>query len=459
MPLWGFARRLTWQVECPHLHSASTPRVGLPKENPALGRALVSQTAEETMALASTSEIRSHFPALQRVHGHHPVAYFDGPGGTQVPSPVPIAIADYLFHRNSNAHWPFPTSAETDRVRHQAREAMADFLGGTAEEMVFGANMTTLTYHLSRALGRKMEPGDEVVVTELDHHANIDPWKALEAERGVRIKTVPLIPETGTLDLERFPGLLGPRTRLVALGAASNILGTLTDVAPLARMAREVGAKVFVDAVHFAPHRRIRVDDFECDFLACSPYKFYGPHMGVLWIRGEILETMEVPKLVPAPKSGPGRFESGTINSEGMAGTTAAVDFLAGLAGSEGDSRKEKLDQVFSQLPTREGALLKRLGSGLEDLPGVRLFGPPPETNRAPTLSFTVDGVPSRDVSARLANEFGAFLSHGDFYAATVVDRLGLRPHGVVRAGVSIYTTEEEVDRVVEGIGRIATGA
>ncbi len=407
------------------------------------------------MALASTTEIRSHFPALQRTHGSFPVAYFDGPGGTQVPSSVPVAMADYLFHRNANANWPFPTSAETGRIRHQAREAMAGFLCAKAEEIVFGANMTTLTYRLSRALGSDMEPGDEIVVTELDHHANIDPWKVLEAERGVRIRTLPLVPETGTLDLDRFPELLGPRTRLVALGAASNILGTLTEVAPLARMAKEFGASVFVDAVHLAPHRRIRVEELECDFLACSPYKFYGPHMGVLWIRGELLESMAVPKVVPAPASGPGRFESGTVNSEGMAGTTAAVDFLAGLAGSGPDSLEERLDLVFSELPAREGALFERLWNGLESLPAVRLYGPPPGSHRAPTLSFTVQGFTSREISSRLADEAGAFLSHGDFYAATVVDRLGLRPHGMVRAGVSIYTTEEEVDRVVEGIERI----
>ncbi|MCJ7630085.1 MAG: cysteine desulfurase-like protein [Longimicrobiales bacterium] len=410
------------------------------------------------MALASTEHIRSHFPALQRTHGDHRVAYFDGPGGTQVPSPVPIAMADYLFHRNANAHWAFPTSAETDRVRYQAREAMADFLCAKAEEIVFGANMTTLTYHLSRALGREMEAGDEIVVTELDHHANVDPWKALETERGIRVRTLPMIPDTGALDLERFPELLTPRTRLVALGAASNILGTLTDVAPLARMAKEVGAKVFVDAVHFAPHRRTRVQDFGCDFLACSPYKFYGPHMGVLWIRGDLLEGMDIPKLAPAPDAGPERFESGTANAEGMAGTTAVVDFLAGLAGQEAGSRREKLEAVFSELSTREGALLERLWNGLNAIEGVRLYGPPPGDHRAPTLSFTVNGIPSREVSSRLADEAGAFLSHGDFYASTVVDRLGLRPHGTVRAGISIYTTAEEVDRVVEGVGELARG-
>jgi len=409
------------------------------------------------MALATTADIRSHFPALQRSHGNHNVAYFDGPGGTQVPSPVPIAMADYLFHRNANGRWAFPTSAETDRVRHQAREAMADLLSARAEEIVFGQNMTTLTYQLSRALGQEMDPGDEIIVTELDHHANVDPWKALERERGVRVRTLPLIPENGTLDLLRYPELLGPKTRLVALGAASNILGTLTDVAPLARMARDVGAKVFVDAVHFAAHRRIRVRDFECDFLACSPYKFYGPHMGVLWIRGELLESMEVPKVRPAPDTGPERFESGTLNAEGMAGTTAAVDFLAGLAGGDRPSRAHQLDAFFSELPIREGALLDRLWKGLQANPGVRVYGPPPGPDRAPTLSFTVDGFSAREVSSRLADWAGAFLSHGDFYASTVVDRLGLRPHGVVRAGVSIYTTEEEVDRVVAGVRRITS--
>ena len=410
------------------------------------------------MALATIDHIRAQFPALKRTQGSHYAAYFDGPGGTQVPSPVPIAMADYLFHRNANGHWPFPTSAETDRVRHQAREAMADFLGGQPEEIVFGANMTTLTYRLSRALGREMEPGDEIVVTELDHHANVDPWKALEVERGIRVRTLPMIPETGVLDLDRFPGLLGPETRLVALGAASNILGTITDVAPLARMAKEVGAKVFVDAVHLAPHHRIRVEDFCCDFLACSPYKFFGPHMGVLWIRSEILESMEVLKLVPAPETGPERFESGTVNTEGMVGTTAAVDFLAGLAGPESQSRREQLDAVFSELPSREGVLLERLWDGLNGISEVQVYGPPPGDNRTPTLSFTVKGVPAREVSSRLANEMGAFLSHGDFYAATVVDRLGQRPHGLVRAGISIYSTLEEVDRVVEGVERIASG-
>jgi cysteine desulfurase family protein (TIGR01976 family) len=365
-------------------------------------------------------------------------------------------MADYLFHRNANAHWAFPTSAETDRVRQQAREAMGDFFCAKAEEIVFGQNMTSLTYHLSRALGAEMQPGDELIVTELDHHGNVDPWKVLAGERGIVVRTLPLIPETGTLDLDRFPDLLGPRTKLVALGAASNILGTVTDLPPLAAMAREAGARVFVDAVHFAPHRRIRVEDFGCDFLACSPYKFYGPHAGVLWIKEELLADLPVPKLAPAPEIGPDRFESGTANAEAMAGTTATVDFLAGLAQGKHASRREALDEVLAELPTREGALFQRLWDGLEGTPGVRLYGPPPSELRAPTVSFTIDDLTPREVSARLANEFGAFLSHGDFYAATVVNRYGLQPHGMVRAGIGLYTTEEEVDRLVEGVGVIA---
>jgi cysteine desulfurase family protein (TIGR01976 family) len=372
-------------------------------------------------------------------------------------------MADYLFHRNANAHWAFPTSAETDRIRHQAREAMADFLGGLPEEMVFGPNMTTLTFHLSRALGRAMTPGDEIVVTELDHHANIDPWKALASERGVVIRSLPLDPETGLLEVDGFPALLSERTRLVALGAASNAIGTLTDIPPLARMAHEAGAKVFVDAVHLAPHRRIDVGDLECDFLACSPYKFYGPHMGVLWMRKETLAEMDVPKVSPAPNKGPERFESGTLNSEGMAGITAAVDFLAGLE-AEGEkpeaqaaiTRSRRLDRLFPQLVEREDALLERLWKGLNGIRGVRLFGPPPGPNRTPTLSFSVGEIRAREVSGRLADEAGAFLSHGDFYAETVVERLGLRTQGLVRAGVAIYTTAEEVDRVVRQVERIA---
>jgi cysteine desulfurase family protein (TIGR01976 family) len=366
-------------------------------------------------------------------------------------------MAHYLYHRNANAHWAFPTSAENDETRLKARQAVADLLGAEPGEIVFGANMTTLTYHLSRALGREMEAGDEIVVTELDHHANVDPWRALERERGITVRTLPMVPETGTLDLDGFADLLSPRTRLVALGAASNALGTVTEIPRLAGMARRAGAKVFVDAVHLAPHRRIQVTELGCDFLACSAYKLYGPHVGMLWCPRELLEALDAPKLTPAPDKGPERLESGTVNTEGMAGTTAAVEFLASLSGVEDASRATRLDRAFKGLAEQEGRLLERLWEGLSAAPGVRLYGPPPTELRAPTLAFTMSGMTSRDVSRRLADEAGAFLSHGDFYAATVIDRLNLRPHGLVRAGISCYTTEEEVDRLVRGVERIAS--
>jgi cysteine desulfurase family protein (TIGR01976 family) len=400
--------------------------------------------------------IRQKFPALRRLHRRRPVAYFDGPGGTQVPVPVVEAMTHYLFHRNSNAHWAFPTSVQTDRTRADARRAMEDLLGADPGEVWFGANMTTLTFLLSEALGQSMNPGEEIVVTELDHHANVDPWMALGEKRKVTIRVIPMDPETGALDVRRFEDLLSVKTRLVALGAASNALGTITDIPPLARLAHDAGAQVFVDAVHLAPHRRIQVRTLGCDYLACSAYKFYGPHVGMMWGRRELLEDLEVRKVQPAPDTLPERMETGTANAEAMAGTTAAVDFLASLATAEGTSRARRLDLAFAGLVERESALLSRLWDGLSAIGKVKLYGPRPHEPRTPTVSFTVSGMPAREVSARLAEEASAFLSHGDFYAATAVDRLGLRTHGLVRAGISCYTTEEEVDRLVEGVERIA---
>ncbi len=232
---------------------------------------------------APVAEIRQAFPALDRREGAHPVAYFDGPGGTQVPRSVVEAMSDYLFHHNANSHWAFPSSQETDQIITSARQALADFLNASPNEIAFGANMTTLTFHLARALGRSYGPGDEIVVTELDHHANVAPWRALEKERGVTVRVVQMIPETGQLNWDDFARCLNGHTKLVAIGAASNALGTINDVRRAAEMAREMGAQVFVDAVHYAPHELVDVRAFDCDFLSCSAYKFYGPHIGVLY--------------------------------------------------------------------------------------------------------------------------------------------------------------------------------
>jgi cysteine desulfurase family protein (TIGR01976 family) len=399
------------------------------------------------------ARLRAAFPALERRAGSVPVAYFDGPGGTQVPRQVVEAMADYLYHHNANTHWHYPTSRETDAILAAARETLADFLGASAEDIAFGANMTTLTFHLARGLGRAWGPGDEIVVTELDHHANIAPWQALQRERGVTLRTAPLVPETGQLDWVALEGMLSPRTRLLAIGAASNALGTVSDVARAAALIHRAGGLCFVDAVHYAPHHLVDVRRLDCDFLACSAYKFYGPHVGVLYGRAGLVGELDLPKLAPAPETAPERLETGTLNHEGIAGAAAAVEFLASL--SAGRSRRERLERAFEALHSRGRQLLERMWRGLERVRGVRLYGPQPNQPRTPTVAFTLAGRSSDQVAESLAGE-GVFVSNGDFYATTVVARLGLAQEGLVRAGCACYTTEEEVDRLVEGVARLA---
>ncbi|HET7622562.1 MAG TPA: cysteine desulfurase-like protein [Gemmatimonadaceae bacterium] len=396
-----------------------------------------------------TAAVRDHFPALERTIGGKAVAYFDGPGGTQVPREVVDAMTDYLYHHNANTHWAYPSSAETDAIITGAREALADFLNASPSEIAFGQNMTSLTFHVSRAIGYGLVPGDEIVVTELDHHANVAPWQTLARERGVTLRTVRMIPETGQLDWDDLEHSIGRRTRLVAIGAASNALGTVNDVARAARLAHDVGARIFVDAVHYAAHQLVDVQAMGCDYLACSAYKFHGPHIGVLFGRASLLEALDIPKLAPAPDHAPDRLETGTQNHEGIAGAAAAVNFLASLG--DGATRRARLQSAFGSLHEHGAALFQRLWSGLRSIDGVRIHGPPPDARRTPTLSFTARDIPARDVARHLADH-GVFVSSGDFYATTVVERLGESRHGLVRAGCACYTTEDEVDRLVSGV-------
>ncbi|HEY3663743.1 MAG TPA: cysteine desulfurase-like protein [Chthoniobacterales bacterium] len=413
----------------------------------------MNDIATEENVVASTAEIRNQFPALRRMHRDQPVAYFDGPGGTQVPTAVVEAMTDYLLHHNANTHWLFPSSLETDAIISRARIALGDFLNASPNEIAFGANMTTLTFHLARALGRSYKPGDEIVLTELDHHANIAPWRALEQERGVTIRVVKMIPETGQLDWTDFERQLNRRTKLVAVGAASNALGTINDVRRAAALAHGAGAQIFVDAVHYAPHQLVDVREMDCDYLACSAYKFYGPHIGILYGRHDLLAALDFPKLFPAPNEAPERAETGTQNHEGIAGAAAAVDFLASLA--PGASRRGSLAESFSGLHARGDQLVRQLWDGLEAIDGVTLFGPRPTERRTPTIGFAVAGISSAEVSRRLA-EAAVFVSNGDFYATTVVERLGFAPDGLIRAGCACYTTEEEVARLIDGVRLIA---
>jgi cysteine desulfurase family protein (TIGR01976 family) len=336
-----------------------------------------------------------------------------------------------------------------------ARGALAEFLNASPEEIAFGANMTTLTLHLSRALGRQLARGDEIVVTELDHHANVDPWIQAARDREVVIRSVPLIPDSGQLDWDALRNVVGPRTRIVAIGGASNALGTVNDICAATRIAHSAGALVFIDAVHYAPHTLPDVRQIDCDFLACSAYKFNGPHVGVLYGRKELLQSTDFPRLEPAHHNAPERAETGTLNHEGIVGAGAAGDFFASLA--EGSaSRRERLEQFFHELHVRGSTLLQSLWDGLSAIDSVTLYGPEPGKPRTPTVAFTVKGMHSREVAAALA-ERGVFVSHGDFYALTVLRRLGLAEQGLVRAGCGIYTTHDEVSRLVDGVRQIAS--
>ena len=435
----------------------------------------ISQPPAQTL---STEEIRAAFPSLQRRHNDHPVAYFDGAGGTQTPRVVVDAVADYLLNHNANTHWEYPTSHETDAIIESARHTFGDFLNASANEIVFGPNTTTMIYHLSRALGRTMGPGDEIVITELEHHANVAPWRALEIERGVRLNIAQMDPETGQLDWNDFERLVTKKTKAVAFGAGCNALGTVNDYRRAVELAHSVGALALVDAVHYAPYFLCDVKEMNCDFLTCSAYKFYGPHVSVFYGKKDLLESVDFPKLQPAPETAPERVEMGTQNHEGIAGAAAAVDFYASLAGYRAaavsdrvrtgsgsdrvkdstSSRRANLQSAFKGLRAHSGPQVKRLWESLSGINGVRLYGPPPDVERTPTVSFTVKNVASTEVARRLADR-GLFASHGDFYAATVIERLGLAPEGLVRVGCACYTNDEEIERLIEAVRETAPGS
>ena len=387
--------------------------------------------------------IRRQFPALDRG-----VAYFDAPGGTQVPRVVADAMTDYLFHHNANTHWAYPTSEETDAILLAARKACAEFLNCSAREVVFGNNMTTLTFHTARALGRTWSRGDEVIVTELDHHGNIAPWRALERDFGIVVRSARMIVETGRIDYEHLESLVSKKTKLIAVGGASNALGTINDLTRVRAIASD--ALLFVDAVHYAPHELVDVQKLGCDFLVCSPYKFYGPHTGLMFAREDLLASLPWPKLDPAPDDAPENAETGTQNQEGIAGIGATVEFLAGLAGEgAGAPLRTRLQQSYSLLHEEGERFAAMMVDGLSQSKRVRVYGSFPRT---PTIGFTVDGMTAEQV-ARALVPHNLYLSHGDFYAATIIQRLGVE--ALVRAGCACYTTEEEVTRLIEAVSSL----
>ncbi len=403
--------------------------------------------------------IRAQFPALAQEMDGRSVVFFDGPGGTQVPQRVIDAIAEYLTLHNSNTHGAFATSRQTDATIDAARAAIADFLGCDADEVVFGPNMTTLTFAISRAFGREIRPGDEIVVTRLDHDANVAPWQALE-ERGAIVRMVDIDVEDCTLDMADMARAINPRTKLVAVGYASNAVGTINDVVTITRMAHDVGAMVYIDAVHYAPHGPIDVRALDCDFLACSPYKFFAPHMGALYGKREHLERLRPYKVRPASDAAPNRWETGTKNHEGLAGVTAAIDYLAELGQrvKPATTRRTALIQAMKAIQAYEQSLSHRLIAGLLAIPGVTFYGisdPARFAWRTPTVAIRMEGRTPRELAERLG-ERGIFCWDGNYYAINLTERLGVEADGgMLRIGLVHYNTPEEIDRLLEALREI----
>ena len=419
------------------------------------------RTEEPPRSAIDLDWVRPQFPALARALGGGPAVFFDAPGGTQVPRRVIDAMAGYLASSNANTHGAFATSRETDAVIASARAAVADFLGCEAGEIVFGPNMTTLAFGLARAIGRELREGDEVVVTRLDHDANVAPWAAL-AERGAVVRTVDFHPEDCTLDMDDLARKIGPRTRLVAIGYASNAVGTVNDAREAVRLAHEAGALAFVDAVHYAPHGPLDVRAIGCDFLACSPYKFFGPHLGVLYGRREHLGRLRPFKVRPAPDEVPERWETGTQSHEALAGVTAAVSYLEELgarARPAATDRRSRLVAAMEAIREYERALSERLIPGLLEIPGLTLYGVRDRGRfaaRTPTVAVRLAGHSPRDLAARLA-ERSIFTWDGNFYALGVTERLGVEADGgLLRIGLVHYNTAGEVDRLLAELRRVA---
>jgi cysteine desulfurase family protein (TIGR01976 family) len=416
------------------------------------------------------SPLRNQFPALQETDEKgRPYVYLDGPGGTQVPQTVINAMADYFRRANANHGGRFITSRRNDETIDQARAAMADFLNAPSpREIVFGANMTTLTFSLSRAIGRLLKPGDEIVVTRLDHDANIAPWIALE-ETGAQIKWADFHVEDCRLDIEHLASLVTDKTKLVALGLASNAVGTINPVKRIADLAHNVGAWLWIDSVHYAPHGPIDVQSLNCDFLVCSAYKFFGPHVGVLWGRLELLDRLVPYKVRPSDPNTPHKFETGTLNHEGLAGVLAAVNYLAGVGREYGphllgidstqlekyEGRRKELKQAMNVISLYERPLFAYMMAEMGKMPGITLYGitnPEEFAERCPTLTFTREGFTPKAIATYLG-ERGIFVWDGNYYALSVTERLGLeKSGGMVRIGLVHYNTRDEIDRLLAAL-------
>src|SRR6266851_3402574 len=395
--------------------------------------------------------IRTQFPSLSQNVKGHPAAFLDGPGGTQVPQRVIDAISDYLRTSNANTCGAYTTSRQTDQVIAGARAAMADFLGCDADEIVFGPNMTSLTFAISRAIGRELQPGDEILLTHLDHDANISPWRALE-ERGVKIQFANIREEDCTLDMDDLASKINSRTKVVACGYASNAVGTINDVRTIVRLAHEAGALAYIDAVHYAPHGPIDVRELDCDFLVCSTYKFFGPHMGVLYGKREHMARLTPYKVRANTNAVPQRWEWGTLNHECIAGITACVEYIAelGKRSEQVSNRRQAIQAAYRAIQMHERTLMKKMLRGLSEIRGLRLYGISNADSRCPTFAIRIEGHTPLELATRLG-ERGIFTWDGNYYAINLTERLGVeKDGGFLRIGFVHYNTEGEVDRVLK---------
>lgn len=405
-----------------------------------------------TAGRLDVQQVRPQFPSLSLKVEGRPVVYLDNPAGTQVPAAVIERTAEYWRTMNANHGGAFVTSRRSDALIDEVRQAAAVFLNANSpDEVVFGPNMTTLTFALSRAIGRGLKAGDEILVTRLEHDGNVAPWLAL-SELGVTVRFADIRVPDCTMDMDDLLGQLNARTRLVAVTHASNAVGTIPDLKTIARATHAAGAWLLVDAVHYGPHGSIDVREIDCDFLVCSSYKFYGPHQGLLYGRAELLERLHPYKVRPAPDSGPGRWETGTQNHECLAGLMGAFEYLAGIGGSQRVERSA-LVEAFRRISVHERALAARLIDGLEAIPGVRIFGITDAERfpqRAPTVSITWP--PRRPESlARWLAQHQVFVWHGDHYATELINRLGLASQGgTLRIGIAHYNTPSEIDLLLE---------
>jgi cysteine desulfurase family protein (TIGR01976 family) len=397
--------------------------------------------------------IRQGFPALSRTIAGETVAYLDGPGGTQAHRSVIDAMAGFMERGGSNVHGPFVTSRETVEVVDGAREAVADLFGSDPHEVVFGQNMTSLTYAMSRALARTWTAGDNIVVSRLDHDANVSPWLQAARDTGIDVRFIDFDPDQGcSLDLDTLDSALDSRTRIVAFTHASNAVGTITPVREIVTRAHAVGALTYVDAVHQTPHGLIDVRASDTDFLVASAYKWFGPHTGCLYGKERALEAIEPYKLRPAPDTSPDRWETGTQSFESLAGVTAAVDYIASLG--TGATRREQIESAYGAMSEHETALSQRFLSSLHGIDGITLYGKQTTQDRTPTFAVDVAGVSPAAVAEHLGNA-GCFVWSGDYYAYEVMHRLERSPEGLVRIGFAHYNTTHEVDRVVAELKKL----